>query len=351
MYAIVKKERKPGLTILDVDSPKLKENDILVKVEVASICGTDVHIWKWDKWAQKRISKIPLVIGHEFAGKVVDVGSAVKSVRIGDRVSAETHIVDKTCYQCKTGKMHVCQNMKILGVDVDGAFAEYVAIPEMNAWKNDPNLELEIATIQEPLGNAVHAILPSNSPEDIAGSYVAVLGCGPIGLMSIAVLRTLGAEKIFATEIVEKRLRLAEKIGADLVINPTTEDVVKIIHEETGGRGVDVVLEMSGAPSAIKQAFKIVTPGGRISLLGLPGEPIPLDISGDIVLRSVTIYGITGRRMFRTWFQVKGLLSRPDFRNRIKMIISHKFPMRDIEKAMDLLAHGEAVKIVLEPKW
>jgi len=349
MYAVFKEQRSPGLSIRETDIPKPGKNEVLVKVEKAAICGTDLHIWEWDSWARSRIKNLPLIIGHEFSGYVVEKGENVSKINIGDYVSAETHIVDESCYQCRTGKMHICRNLKILGVDINGAYAEYVVIPELNAWKNDKDLDPEIAAIQEPLGNAVHAIFPHERIEPLAGKYALVLGCGPIGLMSIAILKTIGLEKVFASEISEYRLKFAEKMGADVIINPVKEDIVKIIYEETNGRGVDLVLEMSGAEPALNTAFKVVTPGGRISLLGIFNKDITLNFNENIIFKGITIYGITGRRIFQTWYQIKGLLNIPGFRRKIKSLITHRIKMSDIEKGMNMLKSKEAVKIVLDP--
>ncbi|RJS84000.1 L-threonine 3-dehydrogenase [Candidatus Bathyarchaeota archaeon] len=355
MYAVVKSWRGPGAEIRSVETPKVGKKDVLVKVKALSICGTDVHIWNWDSWARKRVKKIPLIFGHEFAGEVVEKGEDVTTVDIGDMVSAETHIVDGTCYQCRTDRMHICRNMKILGVDTDGVFAEYVLVPEMNIWKNDPKIDPYLMALQEPLGNAVQTVLPKDHVEDIAGKNIAVLGCGPTGLMAIAVLREIGAAKIFATTGGHNKVRmeLAKKMGADLVLSVAEEgeNIVKIILDETDGNGVDVVLEMSGSPLALRQAFEILTPGGRVSLLGIYREHVTLDVTNAIVFKAATVYGITGRRMFQTWYQVRGLLSRPNFREKISSIITHKVPVRDIAKGMDLLNNKKAAKVALEPKW
>jgi threonine 3-dehydrogenase len=354
MYAVVKKKRGPGAEIATVDVPRIGRSEVLVKVKAASICGTDMHIWDWNEWAQNRIRKVPLIFGHEFAGEVVEIGEDVRNVQEGDGISAETHIVDGTCYQCRTDRMHICQHMEILGVDRDGVFAEYVAIPERNAWKNDPKLDHAIASVQEPLGNAVQTILPKDHVEDIAGKNVAVLGCGPIGLMAIAAVKTLGAAKVFATAGGKNmvRMELAEKMGADMVLSSEEagKNLVKIIRDATDGNGVDVALEMSGAPSAVRQAFEMLTPGGRVSLLGLLDKPMELDLNNAVVFKGATVYGISGRRMFQTWYQVKGLLSKPDFRNKIAAIITHKILLRDIEKGMGLINSKKAAKVVLEPK-
>jgi len=355
MFAVVKTERKPGAEIRNVSVPKIGKKEVLVEVKACSICGTDFHIWEWNEWAQSRIKKIPLIFGHEFAGKIVEVGEDVTTLNVGDMVSAETHIVCGTCYQCKTGRMHVCQNMKILGVDTDGVFAEYVALPERNAWKNSPNLDPALASIQEPLGNAVQTVLPKNHIEDIAGKNVAVLGCGPIGLMAIAVLRTLGAAKIFATAggRNQTRMELAKKLGADMVLNVREhgEKIVEIIRDATDGVGVDVALEMSGAPSALRQAFDILTPGGRVSLLGIFNRPVEFDFNNAVIFKAATVYGISGRLMFQTWYQLKGLLSKPDFREKIASIITHRIPIRNIAQGMELIRTKQAGKVVLLPEW
>ncbi len=355
MNAIVKGKRQTGAEVTKVNRPKIKENEVLVEVEAASICGTDVHIWDWNEWAQKRMKRIPIIFGHEVAGRVVEIGKSVTSVHVGDRVSAETHIVDNTCYQCKTGRKHVCKNMEILGVDRDGVFAELFALPEENAWKNDPHLDPSIASVQEPLGNAVQTVLPKEHVEDIAGKNVAVLGTGPIGLMAIAVLRELGAAKIFATAggLNKVRMDLARKMGADMVLSAREEGegLVNTIVDATEGNGVDVALEMSGDPNAVRQAFEMLTPGGRVSLLGILDKPMELDLNATLIFKSATVFGITGRRMFETWYQVRGLLAKPSFKEKISAVITHRIPIRDISKGVDLIESKQAAKIVLEPKW
>jgi len=355
MNAIVKSKRQPGAEITKVNTPIIRGGEVLVRVEAASICGTDIHIWDWNEWAQNRIKRLPMIFGHEVAGEVVEVGKDVTTVQLGDRVSAETHIVDGTCYQCKTDRKHVCKNIEILGVDRDGVFAEYFALPEENAWKNDPHLDPAIASVQEPLGNAVQAVLPKEHMEDIAGKNVAVLGAGPIGLMAIAVLRELGAAKVFATAggLNRVRMELAKKMGADMVLSAKEEGekLVKIIVDATDGNGVDVVLEMSGDPNAVRQAFEMLTPGGRVSLLGILEKPMELNLNDALIFKAATVYGITGRRMFETWYQVRGLLAKPSFREKISAIITHRMPMRDIVKGIELIKSKQAGKVALEPKW
>jgi threonine 3-dehydrogenase len=355
MFAVVKTRRASGAEITTVDIPRIGRSDVLVKVKAASICGTDVHIWDWNDWAQERIRKIPLIFGHEFCGEVVDTGADVASLQVGDFVSAETHIVDGTCYQCQTGRMHICRNVEILGVDRDGVFAEYVALPERNAWKNDFKLDPGVASIQEPLGNAVQSALPKDNVEDIAGKNVVVLGCGPIGLMAIAVVKMLGAARVFATAggLNEVRMELATKMGADLVLSAKEEGerIPQIILDETDGNGVDVALEMSGAPMALEQAFNVLTPGGRVSLLGVFGNSVSLDLNNAVIFKAAKVYGISGRRMFETWRQVKGLLSNREFRNKIASVITHRLDMRNVGEGIGLINSKQAAKVVLEPKW
>jgi threonine 3-dehydrogenase len=355
MNAVVKDKRQAGAKITKVNPPKIKEHEVLIEVEAASICGTDVHIWDWNEWAQKRMKRIPIIFGHEVAGKVIEIGTNVTNVQVGDKVSAETHIADNACYQCKTDKKHVCKNMEILGVDRDGVFAEQFALPEENAWKNDHHLDPSIASIQEPLGNAVQSVLPKEHVEDIAGKNVAVLGTGPIGLMTIAVLRELGAAKIFATAggLNKVRMDLARKMGADMVLSAREEGerLVKTIIDATDGNGVDVALEMSGDPSAVRQAFEMLTPGGRVSLLGILDKPMEFDLNAAVIFRSASVFGITGRRMFETWYQVRGLLAKPSFREKISAIVTHRIPIRDISRGMDLINSKQAAKVVLEPEW
>jgi threonine 3-dehydrogenase len=294
-----------------------------------------------------------MIFGHELSGEVVKVGARVRSLAVGDHVSAETHIVDGTCYQCRTGKMHICENVEVLGVDRDGIFAEYAVLPELNAWKNDPRLDPAIASVQEPLGNAVHSLLPEDSIEDLAGRSVLVTGCGPIGLLAIAVAKSIGAEKVIATEVNRVRFDLARKMGADLVLNPIDEGdrIVGTIREATDGRGVDVAVEMSGHPSSLALVFDALTPGGRVSLLGLQDRPASLDVDNALIFKAARVHGIFGRRMFETWYQVKGLLASSAFREKVAQIITHRVPIPELARAMELIESMQAAKVSLEAKW
>ena len=342
MLAVVKPAAAPGAEVRQVPVPQFGPRDLLVKVKVASICGTDLHIYNWDHWAQGRIHP-PLIPGHEFCGTVAAFGKEVTSVKEGDFVSAEMHVACGKCLQCRTGEAHICQNVKIIGVDADGAFAEYVVIPESNIWKLDPSIPEEYASILDPLGNAVHTVLAG----EIAGKTVAVTGCGPIGLFSIAVARAVGASTIFALEVNEHRRAVAKQMQADHVLDPTKDDVRKIVTERTGGLGVDVVLEMAGHPDSIRTGFDIVRRGGRISLLGLTSKPIPLNFSEDIIFKGITIQGINGRRMYQTWYQMTALLTSG--RLDLRPVITDRLPMKDFSTAMERLKTGEASKILVYP--
>jgi threonine 3-dehydrogenase len=342
MMAVMKPQAKPGVEIRDVAIPQIGLTDVLVKVKVASICGTDLHIYNWDRWAQGRIHP-PLIPGHEFCGEVVAYGNEVTSVKEGDFVSAEMHVACGKCLQCRTGEAHICQFVKIIGVDADGAFAEYVRIPESNIWKLDPAIPQEYASILDPLGNAVHTVLAG----EIAAKTVAVTGCGPIGLFSIAVARAVGASAIFAIEVNQYRRRIAQQMKADFVLDPSKDDVTKIVMEQTGGLGVDVVLEMAGHPTAIRTAFDVVRRGGRISLLGLTSKPISLNFSEDIIFKGITIQGINGRRMYQTWYQMTALLKSGKLD--LHPVITDRMSMADFSKGMERLTSGEASKILLYP--
>jgi threonine 3-dehydrogenase len=342
MLAVMKAEPKPGAEIREVKIPAIGLTDVLVKVKVASVCGTDLHIYNWDPWAQHRIHP-PLIPGHEFCGTVAAVGKEVTTVREGDFVSAEMHVACGKCLQCRTGEAHICQHVSIIGVDENGAFAEYVRIPESNIWKLDPAIPQEYASILDPLGNAVHTVLAG----EVAAKSVAITGCGPIGLFAIAVARACGATQVFAIEINEYRRRIAQQMKADCVLDPRNQDVRQIVKDATGGNGVDVVCEMAGHPDAIRIAFDIVRRGGRISLLGLTNKPIALNFSDDIIFKGITVQGINGRRMYQTWYQMTALLKAGKLD--LHPVITDRLAMSDFNKGMERLKTGEASKILLYP--
>ena len=341
MRALVKDSASPGASIREVPIPEPGPGEILVRVLAASVCGTDVHIERWDPWAQDNFGPPPMTFGHEMAGIVVARGPGATRVGLGELVAAETHWVDWTCYQCRTGRAHVCQHMRILGVHVPGSFAQYVVLPEVNAWVSE-GLEPEIAALQEPLGNAVFSAFV----EEVAGQTAVVTGCGPTGLMSIGVLKMAGARAVYATDINPERLAMAERMGADLVLD-ARDDVVGRLRAETDGNGVDIVLEMSGSSAALHQGLAAVTNGGRVSLLGTHAVPATIDLSKEIIFKGLRIYGITGRRLWDTWYRTTALLEEG---LDISPIITHRLPLSDYAKAFDLVASGHAGKIVLLPQ-
>ena len=345
MHALVKTRAAAGAEFLEVPVPSPGPGELLIRVEAASLCGTDLHIFRWDDWAKGRLGDgLPRIFGHEMAGRVVAHGQGLLgrlAIPLGTLVAAETHLVDGSCYQCRTGREHVCANLRILGIDIDGAFAEYVVLPAHNAWPS-PGLAPEIAAIMEPMGNAVHAAFT----EEIAGQTVVVLGCGPIGLMAVAIADLAGAARVFATDINPERLAMARRMGADETID-AGDDVVARLLAATDGVGVDIVLEMSGAESAIRQGFGAVTNGGRVSLLGLPSQPITLDLAEEVIFKGLRIYGITGRKMFETWYRTQALLAQG---LDVSPIVTHRLPLSRFAEAFELLAAGHAGKVVLLPQ-
>jgi threonine 3-dehydrogenase len=342
MKALRKMQPARGLAYEAAPVPSIGATDVLVRVKAASICGTDLHIYGWDRWSQGRI-KPPVTLGHEFCGVVERVGEEVIAVKPGDFVSAEMHVNCGHCRQCRLGQAHICQNLRIIGIDQDGAFAEFVKIPASNIWKLDPAIPEHYGAILDPLGNAVHTVLAG----PIAGQTVLVTGCGPIGLMSIAVAKACGSSMVYATETNEKRRTMAKKMGADVVLNPAAEDVVARILSETGGTGVDALLEMSGNPAAIQQGFKALRAGGRASLLGIPTENVPLDLVSDVIFKGATVQGIYGRRMYETWVQMTALLKAG--RLNLDPLFGERAPLEKFEHAFSLLQGGMAGKILLYP--
>jgi threonine 3-dehydrogenase len=342
MKALRKMQPGRGLAYETAPVPSIGATDVLVRVKAASICGTDLHIYGWDRWSQGRI-KPPVTLGHEFCGVVERVGEEVTAVKPGDFVSAEMHVNCGHCRQCRLGQAHICQNLRIIGIDQDGAFAEFVKIPASNIWKLDAAIPEHYGAILDPLGNAVHTVLAG----PIAGQTVLVTGCGPIGLMAIAVAKACGSSMVYATETNEQRRAMAKKMGADVVLNPAAEDAVARILSETNGTGVDALLEMSGNPTAIQQGFKALRAGGRASLLGIPTENVPLDLVSDVIFKGATVQGIYGRRMYETWVQMTALLKAG--RLNLDPLFGERAPLEKFEHAFSLLQRGMAGKILLYP--
>jgi len=340
MQAIVKERRAPGLTVTTVPKPAPGPGEVLIAVRHAGVCGTDLHIADWDPWAQGRI-KPPVVIGHEFAGEIAALGEGVTGLRKGQLVTAEGHIVCGHCNQCRTGNSHICKNTRIIGVDRDGAFAEYIVMPTTNVLTLS-GIPTEVGAIMDPMGNAFHTVLTAEIP----GSTVFVVGCGPIGCFAVGIARAAGATKVIASDVNPKRLALAEKMGAHVVINAAKDDVVKTVIAETGGEGADVVCEMSGVPSALHQAFAAVRMGGRVQLLGIPKGDVPVDFANEIIFKGITIYGVIGRKMYETWHQMRRFLTGGQFDPR--PVITHRFPLAKIDDALEAIRSGDAGKVILE---
>jgi threonine 3-dehydrogenase len=342
MKALRKMQPARGLSFESAAVPAIGPSDVLVRVRTASICGTDLHIYGWDRWSQGRI-KPPVTLGHEFCGVVERTGEEVTAVKEGDFVSAEMHVNCGHCHQCRVGEAHICQNLRIIGIDQDGAFAEFVKIPGSNIIKLDPSIPEHYGAILDPLGNAVHTVLAG----PIAGTTVLITGCGPIGLMAIVVAKACGSATVFATETNEQRRAMAKKMGADVVLNPAEGDSVARIKADTGGTGVDVLLEMSGNPTAIQQGFRALRAGGRASLLGIPTESVPLDLVSDVIFKGATVQGIYGRRMYGTWVQMTGLLKAG--RLNLEPLFGERAPLEKFEGAFAKLQGGLAGKILLYP--
>jgi threonine 3-dehydrogenase len=357
MEAIMKTKPEKGFEIQEIPEPEISRgNEVKIKTDVTSICGTDHHMWVYDAWAQKRLPPaIPFVAGHEVGGTVVEIGSDVRNIEVGDMVSLECHDACTTCYQCRSDRMHVCRDTAIFGVDKDGIFAEYAVIPELNVWKNDKNLDPALASLQDPLGNAVHSIFPKGNVEDdgVGGKNVLITGCGPIGLMAIPVVKQLGAAQVFATAGGNNMLRLnmAKEMGADLVLNAREDgdNIPKIIRDATDRNGVDVMLEMAGNVHGLKHGLEALTYGGRVSLLGFFSGPITFDINTLMISKGASVYGIAGRRMFQTWQVMRGLLKDRNLQEKLRKLITHQVPMSDWEKGMLEIHEKRAIKVTMDP--
>jgi threonine 3-dehydrogenase len=341
MWAIEKSAPAPGLSRIVAPIPTVGPKDVRIRVTAFAICGTDLHIVEWDSWAASRI-KPPLIPGHEFTGVVESVGAEVTLVRPGDRVTAETHIYCGLCYACRRGLPHLCENVQILGVDRQGAFADLVVIPEQNVWKLHPSIPEEIAAVHDPLGNAVHCALAG----PVAGLRFAVFGCGPIGCFAVGVLKASGAAWVAAVDKNPIRLELAGRMGADLLLNVEKDAVVSSIRAATDGRGVDAMLEMSGSPGAFRDGFESLANGGRVSLLGIPSKPLEIDVAREIIFRGATVQGINGRWIYDTWFRMEALLLSGKLD--IRPVITHVLGWSEFDRAVELQRSGKAGKIVLQ---
>jgi len=340
MKAVKKQAPGKGVAVTVSDVPETGPNDVLIKVRMAGICGTDLHIYQWDEWAKNRI-KPPVIIGHEFVGEVYRLGSNVDHLRTGQRVSAEGHITCGHCRLCKNGHGHVCPDFEIIGVDRDGCFAEYISVPATNVWPVPDAIPDRHAALFDPIGNAMHTVMA----QPISMRTVLITGAGSIGLFVIPIAKANGAARVIVMEPNSMKRQIALQVGADMVIDPVNEDVKKKVMEFTGNEGVDVLLEMSGNESALHTGLELLSNGGDASLLGIPSRQVPIDLAREIIFKGITIRGITGRRMYETWYQCESFLLKNG--NSIEPIITHTLCMEDIEEGFKLMEANEAVKVLV----
>ncbi len=320
--------------------PDIGPTDVLVRVKRAGICGTDLHIYRWDGWSQKRITP-PRILGHEFMGEVLEIGELVDNVVVGQRVSAESHVVCGHCELCRTGNAHVCRSTSIIGVDRDGAFAELVAVPAGNLVPLPDAISDDQAAVFDPLGNAFHTVLH----DDVTGRKVVIIGCGPIGLFAVGIARAAGAATVIAIEPRAQRVEIARRMGAHLVFRPGEDAIEEAVLDATEGYGAEIVCEMSGRPDGIRTAFRVARNGGHVQLLGLPRDEVSLDLARDVIFKGLHVYGVVGRRLYETWHQMRDFLGAGLLD--IEPVITHRMPMEDFEEAIRAMESGEAAKVVL----
>lgn len=340
MRAIVKETAAPGLTLTERPVPELGSGQVRIQVKKVGICGTDFHIWQWDKWAASRV-RPNTIVGHEFMGVVEAVGDNVHNIKVGDRVSGEGHIGCGHCYCCRTGNSHICDRVDIIGIDVHGCWADYLVLPASNVWPLTPDIPDHLGAVHDPFGNAMHTVMSVR----ISGKTVLVMGSGMIGAMAIGICRAIGAFQIIAVDINPSKLELARKMGAHHALNPRQVDVGEFVRQLTDGNGVDTLLEMSGNAEGISLGLDLTRNGGSVALLGIPAEAVTLDLAKQVIFKGLTIHGINGRRMYETWFQCTGFL-----RNQlldISPVITHQLPFASYEEGLELMKQGRAGKIVL----
>ena len=343
MMAIVKTSPEAGAVYKKVDMPKHKSDEILLKVKAAAICGTDLHVYDWNSWAAGAGIELPVVMGHECAGEIVALGESVKNLEVGDYVAVETHIPCGECYQCQNGEQHICRNLKLFGIHTNGCFAEYAAVPSVVVRKISKDIKPEIGAMLEPLGVGFRAGLEMG----ISSKKVAVIGCGPIGLLAIASIKAMGAAEIYAIDVIDERLELSKAVGSTHHFNSKEVDVVCEIMKITGGVGADAFIDASGNVHAINQGFKFLRKGGQVGLIGLPSKPISLDLGPDVVFKEATIRGFHGRKMFDTWTKMDNMLSNKLLN--VDPVVTHVMPLEKFQEAVDLLKQGKGSKIILKP--
>jgi threonine 3-dehydrogenase len=338
MKALVKKERKPGLWLEDVPKPEVGINDVLIQVHRTGICGTDLHIYKWDDWAQKTIPT-PMTVGHEFVGEVVEVGSNVKDFFPGEVVSAEGHVVCGRCRNCLAGRRHLCKDTLGIGVNRPGAFAEFISVPMTNVWHHRKDIDLDVASIFDPFGNAVHTALSF----PLLGEDVLITGAGPIGIMAAAVCKHSGARYVVVTDVNEYRLDLAKRMGATVALNVKNGNLAEVQKQLGMKEGFDVGLEMSGNPTALRDMINNMCHGGKIAMLGIPAEQVPFDWT-KVVFNMLTIKGIYGREMYETWYKMTVMLETG---LNIAPVITHRYHYTEFEKGFEVMKNGQSGKVVL----
>ena len=339
MKALVKSKAEPGLWLEDVPEPEIGINDVLIKVRKTGICGTDLHIHNWDAWAQKTIP-VPMVVGHEFVGEVVDVGSNVSDFHPGEIVSAEGHVVCGRCRNCLAGRRHLCKDTVGIGVNRTGAFAQYISVPMTNVWHHTPGVDEEVASIFDPLGNATHTALSF----DLLGEDVLITGAGPIGIMAAAIAKHAGARYVVITDVNDYRLDLAKQLGADIALNVTKSSLADVQKKLGMKEGFDVGLEMSGNASAFRDMIEAMCHGGKIAMLGIPGGDMSIDWN-KVIFNMLTIKGIYGREMYETWYKMSVMLqSGLD----IKPVITHRYGADEFQKGFDVMNSGMSGKVVLD---
>jgi threonine 3-dehydrogenase len=339
MRALVKKHASEGIWMDDVPEPEVGHNDVLIRVRKTAICGTDIHIFNWDDWASQTIP-VPMTVGHEFVGEVVDIGSEVRGIEIGDRVSGEGHITCGFCRNCRAGKRHLCRNTSGVGVNRPGCFADYISIPAFNTFKLPDAISDDVASILDPLGNATHTALSF----DLVGEDVLITGAGPIGIMAVAIARFAGARHIVITDVNDYRLGLAQKMGASVTVNVTGTRLDDVMRDLGMQEGFDVGMEMSGNPEAFRDMLRTMHHGGRVALLGIPPAETSIDWN-QVIFKGLIIKGIYGREMFETWYKMSSMLqSGLD----LGPVITHHFPVSDYAPAFDIMRSGQSGKVILD---
>jgi len=343
MKAVVKENTNKGAVLKDVEMPVLEYGEVLIKIKAAAICGTDQHIYNWNNWAQNSNINLPTILGHECSAEIIEVGQGVKTLKVGDYVACDTHIPCGECYQCKNGQQHICQNLKLFGVHTNGCFAEYSKIPAVCAVKIPESIHPNIGAVLEPLGTAVRA----NEEIQTSGKNIAVIGCGPIGLMAISTAKAFGAANIYAVDINDYRLGIAKELGATEIINSSSVNSAEKLIELTKGVGVDAFIDASGNTFAILDGFKGLRKGGKVALIGLPSRPLEIDLGSQVIFKEATIIGIHGRRMFETWTTMSNLLDKGLLN--IDPVITHVLKLEEFDKGFDISEKGIGGKVILIP--